>query len=234
MVSGSTHRAIGMYTLYIGNKNYSTWSLRAWVLMKTLGIAFEERQLPLYEPDTSQRIRRVSPSGRVPCLHDGDIVVWDSLAIAEYLAEKHREVWPADASARAWARSAAAEMHSGFARLRDELTMNVKLRTGKTPSAAAAAEIARIVSLWREGRERFGSGGDFLCGPFTAVDAFFCPVAFRFQTYAVALHNVAGAYCRSLLDLPAMHEWASAAATEAEPRGVQAPSAAATSPAQPT
>ena len=131
-----------MYTLYIGNKNYSTWSLRAWVLMKALGIAFEERQLALYEPDTSKRIRRVSPSGRVPCLHDGDIVVWDSLAIAEYLAESHREVWPAEAIARAWARSAAAEMHSGFSRLRDELGMNVRLRSAKTPSAAAA-EIAR-------------------------------------------------------------------------------------------
>ena len=223
-----------MYTLYIGNKNYSTWSLRAWVLLKALGIAFEERQLALYEPDTSTRIRRVSPSGRVPCLHDGEIVVWDSLAIAEYLAEKHREVWPAEAIARAWARSAAAEMHSGFARLRDELGMNVRLRSAKAPSAATASEIARIVALWREGRERFGRGGDFLCGPFTAVDAFFCPVAFRFQTYAVTLDDLAGGYCRSLLALPAMREWAAAAATEAEPRGVQTPSPAATSRAQPT
>ena len=223
-----------MYTLYIGNKNYSTWSLRAWVLMKTLRIAFREEQLALYEPDTSQRVRRVSPSGRVPCLHDGEIVVWDSIAIAEYLAERHREVWPTNASARAWARSAAAEMHSGFSRLRDELGMNVKLRTAKTPSAAAAAEIARIMAMWREGRERFGRGGDFLCGPFTAVDAFFCPVAFRFQTYAIALDDVVGAYCRSLLALPAMREWAAAAATEAEPRGVQAPSPAATSRTQPS
>ncbi len=217
-----------MYTLYIGNKNYSTWSLRAWVLLKALGIAFQEQQLALYEPDTSKRIRRVSPSGRVPCLHDGEVVVWDSLAIAEYLAEKHPEVWPAEAIARAWARSAAAEMHSGFARLRDDLGMNVKLRSAKTPSAAAASEIVRIAALWREGRERFGRGGDFLCGPFTAVDAFFCPVAFRFQTYAVALDDVAGAYCRSLLALPAMREWAADAATEPEPRGVQPISAGAT------
>ena len=217
-----------MYTLYIGNKNYSTWSLRAWVLMKALAIAFEERQLALYEPDTSKYIRRVSPSGRVPCLHDGEVVVWDSLAIAEYLAERHRDVWPAHAIARAWARSAAAEMHSGFARLRDELGMNVRLRSAKTPSAAAASEIARIVALWREGRERFGRGGDFLCGPFTAVDAFFCPVAFRFQTYAVALDDVAGAYCHGLLALPAMREWAADAATEPEPQGVQPISAGAT------
>jgi glutathione S-transferase len=223
-----------MYTLYIGNKNYSTWSLRAWVLMRTLAIPFREEQLALYELDTPERIRRVSPSGRVPCLRDGETVVWDSLAIAEYLAEEHRGVWPADAIARAWARSAAAEMHSGFARLRDELTMNVKLRTAKTPSAATASEIARIVSLWREGRGRFGHDEDFLCGPFTAVDAFFCPVAFRFQTYGVALDEVAGAYCRSLLALPAMREWADAAAIEAEPRGVTAPAPAAGSGARQT
>ena len=222
-----------MYTLYIGNKNYSTWSLRAWVLMKTLEIAFREERLALYEPDTSRRILQVSPSGRVPCLRDGEVVVWDSLAIAEYLAESHRNVWPADAIARAWARSASAEMHSGFSRLRDELSMNVKLRSAKTPSAATAAEIARIVALWREGRERFGRGGDFLCGPFTAVDAFFCPVAFRFQTYAVALDQVAGAYCRALLTLPAMREWAADAAVEPEPRGVQSTSAGATPQAKP-
>jgi glutathione S-transferase len=216
-----------MYTLYIGNKNYSTWSLRAWVLMKTLDIPFREEKLALYEIDTTQRIRRVSPSGRVPCLHDGDVVVWDSLAIAEYLGETHRKVWPADAGARAWARSASAEMHSGFACLREELSMSVRLRTAKTPSAATASEVARIVTLWREGRERFGRGGDFLCGPFTAVDAFFCPVAFRFQTYAVALDDVTGAYCRSLLELPAMREWAADAATEPEPRRAQPASVAA-------
>jgi glutathione S-transferase len=205
-----------MYTLYIGNKNYSTWSLRAWVLMKTLGIAFLEKQFALYKPETPARLRQVSPSSRVPCLHDGDVVVWDSLAIAEYLAERHEGVWPGDAVARAWARSAAAEMHSGFARLRDEFGMNVKLRSAKSPSPAVAAEIARIVELWREGRERFGHGGDFLCGAFTAVDAFWCPVAFRFQTYGAALDGAAAAYCHGLLALPAMREWAAAAADEAE------------------
>ena len=205
-----------MYTLYIGNKNYSTWSLRAWVLMKTLGIAFEEKQFALYRPETPARLRQVSPSSRVPCLHDGDVVVWDSLAIAEYLAERHDGVWPKDAIARAWARSAAAEMHSGFARLRDEFGMNVKLRSAKSPSPAVAGEIARIVELWREGRERFGRDGDFLCGAFTAVDAFWCPVAFRFQTYGVALDGTAAAYCRALLALPAMREWAADAADEAE------------------
>jgi glutathione S-transferase len=203
-----------MYTLYIGNKNLSTWSLRAWVLMRTLGIPFREVGIALYRPDTPQRIRPVSPSGRVPCLHDGPLVVWDSLAIAEYLAETHPGVWPADAAARAWARSTAAEMHSGFPHLREEFSMDVSLRSPKAPSAAVAAEIARIVGLWREGRERFGKGGDFLCGSFTAVDAFWCPVAFRFQTYAVALEGVAAAYCRALLALLAMREWAAGAARE--------------------
>jgi glutathione S-transferase len=204
------------YTLYIGNKNYSTWSLRAWVLMKVMGIPFDERRLALYLPHSSARIREVSPSGRVPCLHDGDTVVWDSLSITEYLAERHPHVWPSDAQARAWARSVAAEMHSGFAHLRDELGMDVRRRGAKTPSAAAAADIARIVALWREGRGRFGQDGDFLCGGFCAVDAFWCPVAFRFQTYAVALDGVAAAYCQSLLALPAMRDWAAAAAVETE------------------
>jgi glutathione S-transferase len=205
------------YTLYIGNKNYSTWSLRAWVLMKTLGIAFREQRLALYLPDSSARIREVSPSSRVPCLHDGAIIVWDSLAIAEYLAERHPGVWPTDPIARAWARSAAAEMHSGFARLRDELGMNVRLRSARTPSAPVAAEISRISDLWQEGRERFGRSGDFLCGAFTAVDAFWCPVAFRYQTYGiVAAAAAAAAYCRTLLALPAMREWALDAARETE------------------
>jgi glutathione S-transferase len=217
-----------MYTLYIGNKNYSTWSLRAWVLMKTLNIPFAEKRVLLYRPESPERLREVSPSGRVPCLHDGDVIVWDTLAIAEYLAERHPGVWPADAIARAWARSAAAEMHSGFARLRDEMGMNVRLSTSKAPSPPVAAEIARILALWVEGRQRFGRDGDFLCGAFTAVDAFWCPVAFRFQTYSVALAGVAAAYWRSLLALPAMREWAADAAKETElipglePGGLQA------------
>ena len=205
-----------MYTLYIGNKNYSTWSLRAWVLMKALSIPFAEKRIPLYRPDSPPHLREVSPSGRVPCLHDGEVVVWDSLAIAEYLAERHAGVWPAESAVRAWARSASAEMHSGFARLRDEMGMNVRLRLRKSPSPEVAKEIARILALWVEGRERFGRGGDFLCGAFTAVDAFWCPVAFRFQTYGVALAGAAGAYCAALLALPAMREWAADAARETE------------------
>ncbi|HEX8012740.1 MAG TPA: glutathione S-transferase family protein [Casimicrobiaceae bacterium] len=205
-----------MYTLYIGNKNYSSWSLRAWVLLRALDIPFVEKRIALYRSDSPGRLREVSPSGRIPCLHDGEVIVWDSLSIVEYLAERHAGVWPADPTARAWARSAAAEMHSGFARLRDEMGMNVRLRLRKSPSPEVAAEIAHILALWVQGRERFGRGGAFLCGAFGAADAFWCPVAFRFQTYGVALAGVASAYCASLLALPAMREWATDAAHETE------------------
>jgi len=205
-----------MYTLYIGNKNYSSWSLRPWVLMKTAGIPFREERIPLYQEGSHERVLAKSPSGRVPCLHDGERVVWDSLAIAEYLAERHPGLWPADAIARAWARSVSAEMHSGFARLRDEFGMNVRLRWKRSPSPEVAAEIARIVALWREGRERFGRGGAFLCGAFGIVDAFWCPVAFRFQTYGVALDGAADSYLNTLLALPAMQEWAADSVQEKE------------------
>jgi glutathione S-transferase len=205
-----------VYTLYIGNKNYSSWSLRAWALMRALEIPFEERRILLYRPDSADHLREISPSGKVPCLHDGEVVVWDTLAIGEYLAERHPRVWPRDASARSWARSAAAEMHSGFAPLREEMGMNVTLRTKKTPSPAVAANIERIQALWTQGRERFGAGGDFLCGSFGAVDAFWCPVAFRFQSYGVAPAGVAGAYLRALLEHPAMRAWATDAEHEPE------------------
>jgi len=205
-----------MYTLYIGNKNYSSWSLRTWVLMRVLGIPFVEERILLDRSDTAQKMRDVSPSGRVPCLRDGDVRVWDTLAIAEYLAERHRGVWPGNALARAWARSVSAEMHSGFASLREQMAMNVRLRATRAPSPAVAADIARILALWLEGRERFGHGGEFLCGPFCAVDAFWCPVVFRFRSYGVSLAGVAAAYCRALLELSAMKDWAAAAEGEAE------------------
>jgi|SRR5689334_4913047 len=205
-----------MYTLYIGNKNYSTWSLRAWVLMRALGIPFAEKRILLYRPDSPRELGAASPSGKVPCLHDGDVVVWDTLAIAEYLAERHRGVWPDDGGARAWARSVAAEMHSGFAPLREEMGMSVRLRMSKAPSPAVAANIARILALWVEGRERFGRAGEFLCGAFGAVDAFWCPVAFRFQSYGVPLAGLAKSYACALLELPAMRDWAADAERETE------------------
>jgi glutathione S-transferase len=184
--------------------------------MRALGIPFVEKRLLLDRPDSTQKIREVSPSGRVPCLRDGDVVVWDSLAIAEYLAERHRGVWPENATARAWARSASAEMHSGFVSLREQMAMNVRLRMTRTPSPAVAADIARILALWVEGRGRFGQAGDFLCGAFSGVDAFWCPVAFRFQSYGVPLAGTAAEYCRALLELPAMKDWAAEAERETE------------------
>ena len=205
-----------MYTLYIGNKNYSTWSLRAWVLMKTAGIPFREERISLYQPESREHLLAVSPAGKVPCLHDNGTQVWDSLAIAEYLAERHAGIWPTDAAARAWARCASAEMHSGFARLRDEFGMNLRIATRKQPSPQVAAEIARIVALWDEGRSRFGQGGEFLCGAFSTVDAFWCPVAFRFRSYGVAPDGEAGTYLQALLALPAMREWSEDAARETE------------------
>jgi glutathione S-transferase len=205
-----------MYTLYIGNKNYSSWSLRPWVLMKVKGIAFREERIPLYQEGSREALDRIAPAGKVPVLRDGDAVVWDSLAIVDHLAERHPGLWPDDPSARAWARSASAEMHSGFRSLRDEFGMNVRLRLRRQPSPQTAAEIARIASLWREGRERFGRGGEFLCGAFGIVDAFWCPVAFRFQTYGVSLDSAADAYHRALLALPPMREWAADSAREKE------------------
>ena len=205
-----------MYTLYIGNKNYSTWSLRSWVLMKAAGIPFREQRLLLDQVDTSARIRAHSPSAKVPCLHDGTVVVWDSMAIAEYLAERHPGLWPADSEARAWARSAAAEMHSGFSNLRNEFGMNLRFSDPRVPSPAVASEIERIKEIWSEGRKRFGGGGNFLCGAFGIVDSFYCPVAFRFRSYGVALTSECAAYQAQMIALPAMREWLANALREKE------------------
>jgi glutathione S-transferase len=193
-----------VYTLHIANKNYSSWSLRPWVLMRELGIAFEERMHPF---DQGESFFEFSPSGKVPCLHDYDTVVWDSLAIAEYLAESHAGVWPGDPRARAWARSAAAEMHSGFAVLRQRCSMScgIRVRLHEHPEALAR-DVARIDALWNAGLRRFG--GPFLAGPsFGAVDAFFAPVAFRVQTYGLELGDEATRYVQRLLELESMKQW---------------------------
>ena len=195
-----------MYTLHIGNKNYSSWSLRPWVLLKTLGIPFTEAQH--YFPDDGPsypQFRKFSPTGFVPVLDDGDIKVWDTLAIVLHVAEQHPEVWPVDAPARSWARSAAAEMHSSFGTLRNTCGMNVGIRT-RPPvmTSALSRDIERLDELWTEGLTRFG--GLFLAGDkFTAVDAFFCPVAFRAQTYGLPFRNKP--YITRLLELPAMKAW---------------------------
>ena len=203
-----------MYELYIANKNYSSWSLRPWVLMRELGIAFDERLFPFAPGSNLERFRAFSPTGKVPCLHDDATVVWDSLAIAEYLAERHAGVWPSDARARAWARSAAAEMHSGFAALRQRASMSCGQRVRLTELPAdLRADLARLEALWTEGLARFG--GPFLAGAaFGAVDAFYAPVAFRVQTYALALAEPAAAYAARLLALPAMRDWYTAALAE--------------------
>ena len=205
-----------MYELYIANKNYSSWSLRPWVLMRALGILFDETLVP-FAPGTSSSwsaFRAFSPTGKVPCLRDGERVVWDSLAIAEYLAERHAGVWPADEAARAWARCAAAEMHSGFPALRSTCTMNCGIRVRiEPPDVALGKDAARLGELWNEGLARFG--GPFLAGAsFTAVDAFYAPVAFRIQSYGLSLDAASMAYARRLLDLPAMRDWYAAALAE--------------------
>jgi glutathione S-transferase len=202
-----------MRELFIANKNYSSWSLRPWVLMKVLGIPFEERLFP-FEADNFDRFRAFSPSAKVPTLRDGEVTVWDSLAIAEYLAEERPDVWPAERDARAFARPAAAEMHSGFAVLRDVCTMNCGVRVALTdPPAALGRDVARVAEIWTEGLSRFG--GPFLAGPtFTAADAMFAPVAFRVQTYGLALPEAAAMYVARLLDLAPMRQWYAEALAE--------------------
>jgi len=196
-----------MYTLHIANKNYSSWSLRPWILMRERGIAFDEK-LHRFEPGGAwATFRAFSPTGKVPALHDGPTVVWDSLAIAEYLAERHPGVWPADALARAWARSASAEMHSAFQTLRQHCSFNLGLRVTLNEIAPALQkDVERIDALWSEGLKRFG--GPFLAGSsFTAVDAFFAPVQFRIQTYGLRLGAAASAYSQRVLALPGMAAW---------------------------
>jgi glutathione S-transferase len=203
-----------MYQLHIANKNYSSWSLRSWLLLRTLAIPFEEVMHPFSDAGNRDAFRRFSPSAKVPCLVDGDMVVWDSLAIAGHLAERHPQVWPGTKPARSWARSACAEMHSGFEALRNECSMSCGQRVAlHRPSAALEQDLARIDELWCEGLQRFG--GPFLAGDsFTAVDAFYAPVVFRVQSYRLSLSAAAQAYCSQLLALPAMGEWYAAALAE--------------------
>jgi glutathione S-transferase len=203
-----------VYELFIANKNYSSWSLRPWILMRERQIPFTERLMPLREDAAGASFRAVSPTGKLPCLHDGGVVVWDSLAIAEYLAERHDGVWPRDPVARAWARCAAAEMHAGFSALRTRCTMScgIRVRLNEQP-AALVRDLERLAELWNEGLARFG--GPFLAGDaFGAVDAFYAPIAFRVQTYGLALAGPAGAYAERLLALAGMREWYAAALAE--------------------
>jgi glutathione S-transferase len=205
-------------TLYIGNKNYSSWSLRAWLTIKRAGVPFREHVFDLSSPDVRQAIRRHSPSGRVPALVHGNLKVHDSLAICEYLAETCPDaaLWPVDAAARALARSVSNEMHSGFAALRTRMPMNVRRACpGKGRADGVSEDIDRITAIWRDCRERFGGAGGFLFGEWSIADAMFAPVVSRFRTYRVDVDRVAAAYMDAVWALPAMQEWKQAA--EAEP-----------------
>jgi glutathione S-transferase len=206
-------------TLVIGNKNYSSWSMRPWVLLTQLGIGFREVRLPFHSAEWDAGIGRWSPSGLVPVLWRGEQGVWDTLAITECLHEwfPEKAVWPKDAQARAFARSAAAEMHSGFRDLRSRMPMNIRAsHPGKGMSPEVQANIERIETLWKQCRARFGAGGDFLCGAFSAVDALYAPVVMRFRTYAVALGPESRRYCEAMLAAPGVRAWIEQALLETE------------------
>ncbi|MEP6484056.1 MAG: glutathione S-transferase family protein [Rudaea sp.] len=204
-------------TLIIGSKNYSSWSLRPWLVLRQFGVAFEEVKLPLDTPEFYRRIRDYSPSGRVPVLIVDDLHVWDSLAIIEYANEQFLDNagWPKDRVARAVARSISAEMHSGFSALRTAMPMNCRKRVpGFKIGDDAAKDVERVIAMWREMRERFGRDGSFLFGDFSIADAMYAPVVFRFVSYGVKLESVERAYVDAVLALPAIVEWLADAGTE--------------------
>lgn len=203
--------------LVIANKNYSSWSLRPWLVLRQADIPFQEERISFNDPQLKQKIRQASPSGRVPALVDGDLVVWDSLAIVEYLAEKFpdKHLWPQDVRARAVARSLCAEMHAGFATLRSALVMNFEADLpGRGLNVKVQAEVDRLVEMWQDTRARFGAGGPFLFGGFTIADAFFAPIVRRFLGYAISLPPVAAAYAQAVAALPGYQEWAAGAKAE--------------------
>jgi len=201
--------------LHVGNKNYSSWSLRGYLAVAAAGAPFRTEVIPLDQSDTRARILAVSPAGRVPILVDGDVTVWDSLAIGEYLAERFPAagLWPADAAARARARAISAEMHAGFPALRADMPMNLRAhRPGVGHTPAALADAARIQAIWRDALD--ASGGPFLFGDFTIADAMYAPVATRFTTYAVELDDACQAYAEAIAAWPAMRAWADDAVRE--------------------
>jgi glutathione S-transferase len=202
------------YTLITANRNYSSWSLRPWILMKALAIPFEDRIEPFMSAANYAAFRSFSPTGQVPALIDADRTVWDSLGITLYLADRHSAVWPTDEAARAFAQSAVAEMHSGFATLRNDCTMNVGVRVQPhMHSPALGRDIARLRELWEEGLDRFG--GPFLGGAaFTALDAFYAPVAFRVRTYGLDVGPIAQGWVDHMLAHPAMQQWEAEALAE--------------------
>jgi glutathione S-transferase len=212
--------------LVIANKNYSSWSLRAWLVLTEAGIPFEEELIRFNEPDFGERVRRHSPTGRVPVLVDGDLVVWDSLAIAEYVAEKfpEKKLWPDARAARARARAVCAEMHAGFPHLRSRMPMNCEatLPLGAL-EVVVLRDIDRVVEIWRESRASYGAEGPFLFGRFTIADAYFAPVVWRFVTYATPLPAHARAYVETMTGLASMRAWLASARAENEFVGFDEP-----------
>jgi glutathione S-transferase len=201
--------------LTIGNKNYSSWSFRPWVALKVLGIPFEETVIPIYYPGSREKFMALSPGGKVPILQDGTVTVWESLAILEYVAETHPALWPRDPAARAHARAISNEMHAGFQPLRRQCPMNMWRPVKKLAlSPETAANVARIDAMWSDCRARFGAGGAFLFGEFTAADAMYAPVVSRFHTYAVEVGAPSAAYMQAMMALPAWQEWYAAALKE--------------------
>lgn len=207
------------FTIVIGNKNYSSWSLRGWIALRHCTTDFDEVTVLLRKPTTRADILAHSPAGKVPVLIDGDMRVWDSVAICDYLADIFPEagLWPEDLAARTHARIICAEMHSGFVALRSDMPMNCRASLpGKGATQAALTDIARIEAMWKDCRERFGDGGDFLFGKFTAADAMYAPVASRLATYQPQLGGAAKAYVAAIHDLPGMVEWNEAAHVETD------------------
>ena len=204
-----------MLKLVIGDYNYSSWSLRPWLALKQAGVPFEQTLIRLRERETKAEILKLSPSGKVPCLIDGETVVWDSLAICEYVAEKTPGLWPVDRKTRAEARSISAEMHSGFGSLRHSMAMDVQASLPHiTRTAEVTADIERIVAIWENCRSRFADAGPFLFGRFSIADAMYAPVVWRFLTYAVDLPPASRAWVETMSALPAMQEWKQGALAE--------------------
>ncbi len=206
-------------TLVIGNKNYSSWSLRPWLLLRHFNISFKEVRVPLYREDTAGSLSCWSPTGLVPILKHGDLTVWDSLAICEHVQDLHpdMQMWPKEAEARAVARSVSAEMHSGFTALRHFMPMNCRLAfPGKGLNDDSRADIQRVTSIWRECRKKYGKGGAMLFGEFTIADAMYAPVAQRFRVYGVRLDETSDAYVSAIQSLPEMKEWIASAKDEVE------------------
>lgn len=198
-----------MYQLVIGNKNYSSWSMRAWVALRAAGVPFEEKKLALFSEDFADTLGPITPAVQVPVLLDGDLAVWDSLAICEYAAEHYpgRALWPASPRARARARSLAAQMHSGFSALREVLPMNIEATLPGIDLSRAAADISRVQAIWSDTRAEFGGEGPFLFGRFSIADAFYAPVVSRFITYGVSAVGEVRAYMDAMLEAPAVREW---------------------------